>query len=458
MSSSNSKPLLHALMVIAAFVICHVGTARSQTVQAPPTNKRYLVYQALWGFNPLSTFTGAVDEAVNDGFNAIRLDIPWAYIQRTDGTWDFSALDQEVAYVVSTKNLPVVFMIDLRRPSANGGDSVLSPSDVMRDSSGAYVGQMSWNQLSFASDNFIQKANAFIQTVVSRYQTLYPQQSILYVTVSSTLAVEAGYPAGVVADYSDTANAKFRKWVQTKYTSINSVNLAWQTNFSDFNSVTPPSDLNTIWNHVSGFEWYNFRHYMLKQALAGFAATIHGISPSLRYGVQFGSTFDGSSDARGTVNFPDLIGDADVVQNDDAPSYNHSYSMDLLRSNSSNKWIGNEIDGPTASSNPDVDYLLLATQSFNHGATFVSVANWSQVDLANHRPLWSKIASLLSQPVTTGPAVSSAMTESAYNIVKAWSNTASYQAKYQTLSNNGANWVFIVRQDDLYNNSAFHPR
>ena len=145
------------------------------------------------------------------------------------------------------------------------------------------------------------------------------------------------------------------------------------------------------------------------------------------------------------------------MANDDAPHYNHSYSMDLLRSNSSNKWIGNEIDGPTGSSSPDVDYLLQATQSFNHGATFVSVSNWNQADLASHRPLWSKISSLLSQPVTTGPAVSSAMTESAYNIVKAW-GTTSYQAKYQTLSNNGADWVFVVRQDDLYNNSAFHPR
>jgi len=413
-----------------------------------------LVYGGLWGFD--GTFPGAFDEAVNDGFNAIRIHVPWAGIQRTDGTWDFSFLDQEVAYVVGTKNLPVAFLIQLLRPSSNGSDSVLSPGDVMRDSSGGCFCQPWGGQLSFASDNFIQTANTFIQAVVSRYQAKYPQ-SILYVAIGTTLSAEAGYPASRMSDYSPIAIAKFRNWLQTKYASINNLNLAWGTSFSDFNSVTPPSDLNTIWNNVSGFEWYNFRHYMLKQALASFAATIHGISPSLRYGVQFGSTFDGSSDGRGTINFPDLIGNADVVWNDDAPSYNHSYSMDLLRSNSSNKWIGNDIDGPTVSSNPDVDYLLQATQSFAHGATLVSVSNWNQVDLQNHRPLWSKIASLLSQPVTAGPAVSSAMTESAYNIVRTW-GTTSYQAKYQMLSNNGADWVFVVRRDDLYNNSAFNPR
>src|SRR2546422_6651076 len=110
-------------------------------------------------------------------------------------------------------------------------------------------------------------------------------------------------------DYSGIAIAKFRNWLQAKYASINSLNSAWQTNFPDFNSINPPMDLNTIWNNISGFEWYNFRHYMLKQALASFGVTIHGISPSVRYGVQFGSTFDGASDARGTINFPDLIGD-----------------------------------------------------------------------------------------------------------------------------------------------------
>jgi hypothetical protein len=406
-----------------------------------------LVYGGLWGFD--GAYPGAFDEAVSDRFNAIRIHVPWAGIQRTNGAWDFSFLDPEVAYVVGTKNLPVAFLIQLTRPSSDGRDTVLSPSDVMQDSSGNYCGTSWGDQPSFASDNFIQKANAFIQTVVSRYQTLYPQ-SILYVTTAPSLAAEAEYPSNKKCDYSPVAIAKFSNWLQTKYASINSLNVAWRSNFSDFNSVMPPSDWNTIWGGVGGMDWYNFRHYMRKQALASFAATIHGISSSLRYGIQFGSTFDNSSDARGTINFPDLIAGADVVENDDAPSYNHSYSMDLLRANSSNKWIGNDIDGPTAPtvSNPDVDYLLQATQSFDHGATIVSVANWTQGDLANHRPLWSKIASLLSQPVTAG-APASYMTESAFAILKARS-TASYQATYQTLSDNGADWVDVTRNDDLH--------
>jgi hypothetical protein len=472
MSSSIGKALPYAVIVIANFLTCDV---RSQPSQPPPTttvlgggggtaspaNKRYLVYGGLWGYPPLSTFAGAVDEAVNDGFNAIRLHVSWTETQHRDGGYDFSALDQEVAYVVGTKHLPVAFIIDLTRPSSDGRDSVLSPDDVMQDWTGGYCGRTIWlpsigsqvfdNQFSFASDNFIQKANGFIRTVVSRYHTLYPW-NILYVTAGTALFAEVAYHPNGVYDYSPIAMSKFRNWLQAKYGSIDSLNLAWRTNFSDFTSVTPLSDWNKIWDDLRGMEWYNFRHYMMKQALTGFAATIHGISPSLKYGMQFGSTFDDATDWEGTTNFPDLIIDADIVENDDAPSYNHSYSMDLLRANSPNKWLGNEIDGPTVSSNPDVDYLLQATQSFDHGATFVSVSNWTQNDLVTHRSLWANIASLLSQPVTTGTA-SSSMTENAYDILKARS-TASYQATYNMLSNNGTNWVEVIRNDDLYNTAA----
>jgi hypothetical protein len=185
MSSSIRRLILRALIAIAAFVICDVGTVRSQIVQASPTNKRYLVYRVLWGFDP--TFPGAIDEAANDGFNAMLLNIPWVGVQFMDGYWDFSFLDREVAYVVG-KNLPVALNIQLGRPpgnASNGNDTVLSPRDYMQDFSGGCICK-SWGiQFSFASDNFIQKANAFIQAVVSRYYTLYPK-SILYVTVTTT--------------------------------------------------------------------------------------------------------------------------------------------------------------------------------------------------------------------------------------------------------------------------------
>jgi hypothetical protein len=416
-----------------------------------------LVYRVLWGFDP--TFPGAIDEAARDGFNAMLLNVPWAGVQFMDGHCDFSFLDREVAYVVG-KNLPVALNIQLGRPpsnASNGNDTVLSPSDYMQDFSGGCI-CTSWGvQFSFASDNFIQKANEFIQAIVSRYYTLYPQ-SILYVTVATTLSSEAGYPAAKMADYSPIANAKFGNWLQTKYGSIASLNSAWGTSFSDFNSVPPPPDSAAMWNDIHGLEWYNFRHYMMKQAWASFGATIHGVSPNLRYGIQFAGMSDATAIGRGTVNFPGLIGDADVVWNDDASTENHNYTIDLLRTNSPGKWIAAEFGGLTESPNALAAYPLQATQSFNHGATILSVSNWTQADLANHRPWWSQIASLLSQPVTTG-YVSAGMTESVLNLAKTWVNTAPYQAWYQTISNNnGANWVAVIRQDDLYNNSAFNPR
>src|SRR5262249_35111888 len=140
MSSSNSKLLQYALIIIATFLTCDVGPVRAQTSQpttattpasgagtASPANKRYLVYGAPWTYSPFPTFAGAVDEAVNDGFNAIRIHVPWMDTQLLNGAYDFSKLDLEVAYVVNTKHLPVAFNLDLTRPSS--GDPVSIPVD-----------------------------------------------------------------------------------------------------------------------------------------------------------------------------------------------------------------------------------------------------------------------------------------------------------------------------------------
>jgi hypothetical protein len=266
MSGSNRKLQLYALIAIAAFLTCNIGTVRSQTTTpaggagtVSPANKRYLVYGAPWAYQAFTTFALAVDEAVNDGFNAVRLHVPWMDTQLPNGAYDFSKLDQEVAYVANTKHLPVALLLDLTRPSSGdpvsipadpavagagfcgqtrpssggGGDTVLSPADVMQDAAGRYCGRMEWNaatksklfvnQLSFASDSFVQKANAFIQTVVYRYYTRYPG-SILYVTTGVGLMTEVAYQPIAVLDYSPGATSRFRQWIQARYASIDSLN------------------------------------------------------------------------------------------------------------------------------------------------------------------------------------------------------------------------------------------
>jgi hypothetical protein len=40
-------------------------------------SKRYLVFGAPWTYSPFAACAGAVDEVANDGFNAIRIHVPW---------------------------------------------------------------------------------------------------------------------------------------------------------------------------------------------------------------------------------------------------------------------------------------------------------------------------------------------------------------------------------------------
>ncbi|OGV64357.1 MAG: hypothetical protein A3K19_17190 [Lentisphaerae bacterium RIFOXYB12_FULL_65_16] len=94
---------------------------------------------------------------------------------------------------------------------------------------------------------------------------------------------EFGYHDAKVWDYSPGSVAKYRQWLQSRYTTIAAMNQAWRTTFADFAAIEPPRDTKTLsaalpnWLEWRRFTCWNFGNYfkttgdLIRQVLPGAA-------------------------------------------------------------------------------------------------------------------------------------------------------------------------------------------
>ena len=85
--------------------------------------ERYFIFR-IWNFDirSLSAFKSTVDTVAADGFNAIKVHIPWHHAEKTAGVYDYTAFDAMIDYVVKEKGMKVAISLDMTRTK---GDKVL---------------------------------------------------------------------------------------------------------------------------------------------------------------------------------------------------------------------------------------------------------------------------------------------------------------------------------------------
>ena len=336
--------------------------------------KRYFIFR-IWNFRvrEINEFKSIVDTAANTGFNAIKVHMPWHLIQDENGNIDYSAFDEMLDYVINVKGLPVAVSIDFAR---RYGDKMLSDDEIQRDNKGNLcVGDVNYKRaaLSFASDTATEKAVTFYKDAVSHFDGKYGK-NILFYLPAFTQYCETEYWCAGQYDYSDAAVSKFRSELSEKYGSIDKLNEATKKKYASFDEVEAPSCGSS---DALGTLWYNFRHEMLKSFIDRLAAAQKEVAPESKITIQLGSVFDEATYLRCTYRFADLCENADIVWFDDAPLYDHNFSMDYVRSSlPEHVLIAQEIDGPRQYNASEEAYLNQGLISYQRGAAFLSVANW----------------------------------------------------------------------------------
>ncbi len=416
--------------------------------------ERYFIFR-IWNFSimPYQSFKYTVDEAVKSGFNAIKVHIPWALVQPDANTMNFSEFDRMVDYVVNEKGLKVAISVDLTRRET---DALIGHEHIQRDINGnlcvggSHAGDRT--VISFCSDYAVEKAIDFYKTAVDHYESLYGDDVLFYLPAFNPYC-ETEYWAAAEYDYSDLALAAFAEFLKDEYGSVNAMNAVLGTSYADFEAVIPPSCNKA---DALGTLWYRFRHERLKAVIDGLAKAQKSVAPSSEFAVQFGSVFDDHSAIRGTLAFTDLCENANVLWVDDGPMYDHSWSMDYIRAALDGKVkLAQEIDGPHQNEATPERYLDQGLTVFEHGATYVSAANWSiDENYRKYEHVWKEIADTWlgeDHPEVKTTAENTQILEISLLSRFRRGGFGSDLARYQELGGKEGAFVYIRIIDDLSN-------
>ncbi|MHC4593574.1 MAG: beta-galactosidase [Planctomycetota bacterium] len=375
----KSKYFFMFLTLIISLIIIFgtVGLANS----TDPPDKPFARYLSLniWVWETGATLNDLitlVELAKKKGFNTISLAIPWSAIERSPNEFTFEWLDNRIDYIVE-QGLSVVLRVTYTLyPHWIRKDHFMKKED-----GSIFKGPWKNGMLSISDIQVRTWMERLLVRVVKRYQNRYDSKPIVYYSVPFAPMGETEYWIDYYLDYSPQSRADFQEWLQIKYVTINELNRIWDTSYSTFSKVSIPKSNehgSSTWT-----DWINFRTFALKRLFDQLAEAVHNIDKNAKIGVQFGSIWDGISGARGTYDAAKLIENVDWVIVDDAPSYNHKFSMDLLRTIARGKRIGNEIGEPLSQLlrkdlGPVDTVLTHGLETYAYGGDMLHFANWDR--------------------------------------------------------------------------------
>ncbi|MHC1694056.1 MAG: beta-galactosidase [Eubacteriales bacterium] len=416
-------------------------------------NQRWLIF-GVWNFNltSLDELKEVTEAAIANGFNAIRIHIPWFHVETVPGVYDFEVFNKQLDYLVNEKNIKVVITADFTR--ITGVDKVISPDEFQYDNNGILCSGGAFfdkSMISFASSSAIKKANNFYLALCKNVISKYKDNILLISPVFSQYA-ESEYWCTGNYDYSDNAKRSFIDFLKMKYSDITAFNEIVMTSYSSFDEIVPPD--NFAGN--IGLLWYQYRHNALKNFIDSLCDTQKAVDNEVKLGLQFGSVFDEASVQRCTLAFNDLMEKADVMWVDDGPKYDHNWSMDYIGSTlkTQGKQTANEIDGyyHVQSGNCTMnDYLNQGIQNFTHGADYLTVANWSiNQDFFDNAQVFKTISEYTNPEakILPIPPENPVLKVSLFDIFSKRSSVK-YINQYNKLTENGKTSCNIIITDDL---------
>lgn len=420
---------------------------------------RYFIFR-IWNFTErsLSTFKYIVDSVADDGFNAIKVHIPWYRAEKTEGVYDYGVFDEMIDYVVKEKGMKVAISLDMTRRK---GDTVIPETEIMRDPAGNLcIGGSETGdrmQISFNSELAVEKCVAFYKDAVKHYNERYGDMVLFYLPAFSQYAETEYWCAGEY-DYSDNAKTAFRGFLQDIYGTVEALNAALGTEYASFDGVEPP-----LAGSSDGFGqlWYSFRHKSLKTVIDRLAMAQEEVADHTKFSIQLGCVYDTASALRGTYGFTELCENVDVLWMDDGPLMNHHFSMDYARSCLPDTVeLAQEIDGPHQNGATPERYREQGMVCFERGCTYVSAANWGiNEQYEAYRSVWQEISSTWlgdNPPAVVQPNGNTPTVEISLKDLLRRRSPDRYITLYRRAAANGE-FVYIKVVDDLTDTKPAAP-
>lgn len=358
-----------------------------------------------------------IEHSAAIGCNAVEITINWDKIyptRQSEANW--KVVDSHMQTAVRL-GLKIALRIHVGRDMTKLG-GFWGTNETMQAADGLRMNGGGITQFSYAHKPTVELAREFVEETTQRYRYLQQQNRLLFMSVVASPALESEYspvhnkPDGTkysaVFDYGDPMKQAFRDWLKGRFSLID-LNKRWNTGFGDWNAVVPPSGsvsdpYSLFSSNRQGLDWYVFRHRMLERFLNDIITTIKSVDGSIQVVNQHGAVWDKLSGLRGTYAFKSLNLNSDGLKFNDGPTYNHRFSMDLVRSNlKPGAFMINAVDGMFHKTMPIATYFAQVKECYEHGASMITLANFLGSD---SRPMLDNLAKqvidagLLNQPVT----------------------------------------------------------
>ena len=436
-------------------------------------NKRRLAY-VIWNFDicPWEDFTRLVDRISRQGFTTVRLHLSWFNAEKFPGIYDFAPYDEQISYIAA-KGMDVILTVDLQRKvhtcedgSKTAIDAVIA-TDEFQYANGAdtYIAETQYGtvMVSYASETGTDAMVRFYGAAVRHFSRTFGHDVIAYAYPTFTPYCETEYWCAGAYDYSDHMKRAFSAFLAETYETVDDLNLDLGTEYGAFDAVPMPDDSE---RGTLGVLFYQCRHKVLKALIDRLADAQKDAAPEILFAVQFGCVWDAASVRRCTYAFADLSEHADLVVVDDAPGFDHAFSMDYVASvlAESGKAFGNEIDGYYMIENGTTTaegYIEQGLTSYRHGASVQYVANW-MVDepLSNYGYIFSTVA----QEYLENEQPADTVTEDSdgeqlhVSLLKLFETGVwqDYEEDYRAITEDGEKFCRICVHDDLTTRASDH--
>lgn len=324
-----------------------------------------------------SEFQAYTDTMFAHGFRTVKLGGEWGLkcwqcapdtlefdTEPAPGVYDFSVYFDRLDHAITVKGMKAMVSFHLggrldTDPVSPGAQPVLpsflGADDVMMYRNGAGQDLVftagSTKVPRFEKPSVRAAMLDFVTAVVTQFRARYGD-SVLYYAFNFSQYAENEYPLigyPNLADTSPDAAAAFVSWLRQRYATPADVSSAWghAPAFTSWSQVhildgQPPPALGAAPRAYLDFVAY--REDALGRFLGDVRDRVHAAGGKVM--AQYGSVWDSYSSVRGTLGFGAQIAGYDLVVVDDAPEYDHWFSMDYTRTNSPGVAFGNEVDAP----------------------------------------------------------------------------------------------------------------
>ena len=220
-----------------------------------------------------------IDQIKRLGFNTVRTWIEWTACEKTEGRYDFSALEL-LTDLAGEAGLRVIVQVYI--DSAPDWVEARHPDSKFVSSNGVVVESQASPGFCFDHAGVQQKILDFFKAAANALKgkpafygwDLWSEPHI----INWAEVYYVGDLKSVQFCYCHSTQARFREWLEKKYGTVEALNKAWYRTLSSWEEVEPPR-FGTILTFTDYIDWKEFISDKLAEDLAMKAAAVKSVLP-----------------------------------------------------------------------------------------------------------------------------------------------------------------------------------